>query len=245
MVDFLGSYCEVPFEDDEFLVEEVANISLSSPQSRDCSIQRDAAEIPQQSELDDEEYLSSRLASRVQRRSISVHDQCSLKRICSTASAPEPESLNILGHHDDDDGWSLPILNEADYEEFCPVSVASMSMFNEVPSMVSVQLMQSGANKRANRVTELAKLGSAHTRADVTQRTLPRENQSLFGNTTRRTATTQPQMGVAGTDLPSGNRGLFDVFRRRHGTESRIKIKGLSSSPVSTRSLKSALGSRR
>lgn len=74
MVDFLGSYCEVPLGDDEFLHEHDGGGFQLDGTRQKYSAQENSVLARSQSQVDEEEYLSSRPASRVTRPSFQSKD---------------------------------------------------------------------------------------------------------------------------------------------------------------------------
>lgn len=173
MVDFLGSYCEVPLEDEDFQEDQhdVA-VPLQSSQKLFSSSPISGI-VRSQSQIDEEEYLSSRPASRVNRHLFQTED-CNESQaeevrlssephlrlqgpsyrehespgssLTSPASAPDTEHDNTKEEKERDLAKEVPAFDKADEEEeFNPVSVASMSMFGGPQSMVTLQLKQPGS----------------------------------------------------------------------------------------------------
>jgi hypothetical protein len=251
MVEFLGSYCEVPLEDEEFVFEEdrsplkscsqiVNEASLNLESDTDLG---DVSIAVRQFDIFDDEYLSSRPATRPRRRSFSQKRPL-LKRISSSTSAPgiaEATCHSTDERHDCD----IPLFGDAEDGEFAPVSVCSISNFGEQPSMVSVQLF-AGEDKRLARLQQLSKLPSAHS-TDQGNPSLPQRGR-LFGSSRRRTPGPPHPRGRDLNEKPhiKGSRNIFNVFKKRDEftTPDRRESQSPSSinSPLSSRSTPNSAG---
>jgi hypothetical protein len=223
MVDFLDSYREVPFEGEDFTAEgteETLAQRCSGRQGSAASVSDEAvnvcllnARLSVTINEGAEGYASSdgELPSRPppprKRRSMKLLGlHLSMLRPAAEAPAAAPPVASPLPVDDD-----FPLVPAGEEGDFAPVSVASMSLFNDMPSMVSIQLFPSTIGERMTGAPQPGAPTGSPQRA-----TSARVGGSPAAARPGALRSRKLVQDNAGASKAGGtNRGLFRAFRRR------------------------------